>query len=172
MQFNLYHFSEEPNITVFHPRVKANRQDMPPVVWAIDEEHSYSFYVPRNCPRIVYTRTDGLSEETVDKFFGCTSAVRIMTIETRWYSAISNTTLYRYTLPGESFKLFDETAGYYISEQKVTPIVITAMDHLLEKLLEINIEVRFTPSLHPLREAILNSQLEDFGIHRYEYAGR
>jgi hypothetical protein len=66
----LFHFSEEGNIEVFHPRVKSNRQDMPPVVWAIDEEHQFSFFVPRDCPRIIYTRTNDFSEKDIDRFFG------------------------------------------------------------------------------------------------------
>ncbi|WP_342779151.1 DUF6886 family protein [Paenibacillus hemerocallicola] len=32
----LFHFSEESSIEIFKPRVKENRTDMPPVVWAIE----------------------------------------------------------------------------------------------------------------------------------------
>ena len=40
----------------------------------------------------------------------------------------------------------------------------------LERLMALNIDVRFTPNLHPLRNAILNSSLQDFGIHRFANA--
>jgi hypothetical protein len=166
----LFHFSSESNIEIFRPRVKHNRQDMPPVVWAIDQEHEFTFYFPRNCPRIVVTRTDDMSVEDQAKFFGLSSSNIIITVETHWYNVINEATIYRYTLPGESFKLFDETAGYYISEESIMPVEMKPLDNLIERLIDLNIEVRFTPSLHPLREAILQSTIQDFGIHQFANA--
>jgi hypothetical protein len=163
----LYHFSEESSIKEFKPRVKANRQNMPPVVWAIDDEHEFTFYCPRDCPRIVYTRSEGLTDEDERRFFGLTSASIVMTVQTGWYERMRDTTLYRYQLPTDRFRLFDETAGYYVSEQAATPLAVDPLDRLLDRLMELNIEVRFTPSLHPLRNAILSSSLTDFGIHRF-----
>ncbi|RTE07153.1 DUF6886 family protein [Paenibacillus whitsoniae] len=166
----LYHFSEEPDISIFRPRVKANRQDMPPVVWAIDETHAFTFYFPRNCPRIVYQRTADMTEAQVQTFFGGTSSNTVITVETRWYEAIRSMTMYRYELPPATFRLFDSYAGYYISEETVEPIKVTAIPNLLGELMELDIDVRFTPDLHPLRDAILQSGIPDFGIHRFIFA--
>ncbi|OAB76434.1 DUF6886 family protein [Paenibacillus crassostreae] len=166
----LYHFSEESDIRFFKPRVKHNRQNMPPVVWAIDQQHEFTFYFPRNCPRIVYTRTEGISDEDNNKFFGLTDSNIVITVEGVWYKRISETTIFRYELPGDSFKLFDEFAGYYISKETIYPIDIKPIDKLIERLADLNIEIRFTPNLHPLRESILNSTIKDFGIHRFENA--
>ncbi|MFD0694486.1 DUF6886 family protein [Paenibacillus sp. GCM10027628] len=166
----LLHFSEEPNIEIFVPRVKANRQNMPPVVWAIDQEHAFTFYFPRNCPRIVYSKSEGISEEDQLKFFGLSQSDTIITVESGWYKAINETTMYRYSLPGNGFQLFDETAGYYISERTIKPLAVDPIDNLIEKITAMNIEIRFTPNLHPLREALLNSTLKDFGIHRFDNA--
>ncbi|MVO99515.1 DUF6886 family protein [Paenibacillus lutrae] len=41
---------------------------------------------------------------------------------------------------------------------------------LIDKLADLNIEIRLTPNLHPLKEAILNSTLDDFGMHRFHLA--
>lgn len=166
----LYHFSEESNISIFRPRIKHNRQDMPPVVWAIDQLHEFTFYFPRDCPRIVFTRTEGISDEDSSKFFGVTIANIVITVETQWYKKINESTIYRYEFPDEKFKLFDEYAGYYITEETVKPIDMTPLTRLIERLTEQNIEVRFTPNLYPLREAILKSTIKDFGIHRFENA--
>jgi hypothetical protein len=166
----LYHFSEEPNIELFKPRVKRNRQDMPPVVWAIDHEHEYTFYFPRDCPRIVYRKTEGISNEDNCRFFGVTNADTIITIENHWYQAIMNTTTYRYSMPAASFKLFDKTAGYYISEQEIKPIEIIPIGNLLSRLLDLGVDLRFTTNLYPLRDAIIQSTIKDFGIHRFENA--
>ncbi|UKS25373.1 hypothetical protein LOZ80_27810 [Paenibacillus sp. HWE-109] len=168
----LFHFSEDSTIIHFEPRVKSNRTDMPPVVWAIDQEHEFTFYVPRDCPRIVYRRSEGLSEADHARFFGASPAEIIMTVEAHWYQAIRDATIYRYTLPGDSFAIFDETAGYYISEKAVDPIRMDPLTNLIERIIALDVEIRFTPSLHPLREAILNSSLADFGIHRFENAGK
>ncbi|MED5017332.1 hypothetical protein P9847_08415 [Paenibacillus chibensis] len=167
-----YHFSEEEHIEVFHPRVKANRTDMPPVVWAIDEAHAFTFFVPRNCPRIVYRRHEGVSAEDEIRFFGLSSSPVVMTLENRWYKRIVETTLYRYELPPETFELFDATAGYYISREMVKPVEKTVIRDSLSQLMEMGIDVRFTPDLYPLRDAILNSSIKDFGIHRFEHAVR
>lgn len=164
----LYHFSEDDSITIFHPRVKANRQNMPPVVWAVDEAHQFTYYFPRDCPRIVYTRTDVLTEKDKQTFFGITQADIVVTLENHWYERMQNTTIYRYILPSEPFQLFDEVAGYYISTQPVQPVAVEPVNQLLEKLTSLPIDVRFTPSLRPLREAILQSSLTDFGIYRFE----
>ncbi|MDD9266401.1 DUF6886 family protein [Paenibacillus sp. GCM10023248] len=163
----LYHFSEESGIEVFMPRVKDNRRDMPPVVWAIDEEHAFTFYFPRDCPRIVYTRNGGMSAADEKQFFGLTSSNIVVTVETGWYERIQRTTLYRYRMPEDTFQLFDACAGYYISRETVVPLEVEPMTRLLDRLMQLNIDVRFTPNLHPLRDAILASSITDFGIHRF-----
>ncbi|MCR8842653.1 hypothetical protein NQ117_03075 [Paenibacillus sp. SC116] len=166
----LFHFSEEDNIKIFKPRVKANRTNMPPVVWAIDDEHQFTFFFPRNCPRIVYTKNEQVLPRDEARFFGNTTANTIITVETHWYSKIINTTLYRYEFPIESFTLFDATAGYYISHETVKPLHKIAINNGLEQLMDMNVELRFTPNLYLLREQLLKSSIDDFGIHRFEHA--
>jgi hypothetical protein len=166
----LFHFSEEDSIEIFRPRVKENRKDMPPVVWAIDEAHEFTFYFPRECPRIVYSRSDHITEEDDHKFFGLTSANIVITVETHWYGNIKNATLYKYHLPSDSFQLFDVFAGYYISTDPIVPLLKEAIRQPLERLISMGIEVRFTPNLYPLRDALVSSSLNDFGIHRFANA--
>lgn len=47
----LFHFSEESDIDIFVPRKKQNRADFPAAVWAIDKEHEFTYYFPRDCPK-------------------------------------------------------------------------------------------------------------------------
>lgn len=164
----LFHFSKQDNIITFKPRIKENRQDMPPVVWAIDDEHQFTFFFPRDCPRIVYTKSDHITEQDYMKFFGTTNANIVITVETSWYSNMMNTTLFRYELPFDSFTLFDEIAGYYISYEEVKPTDMTPIKNALEQLMEMNIEVRFTPDLSVIRNELLKSSITDFGIHRFK----
>ncbi|MDF2662306.1 MAG: hypothetical protein K0Q94_5097 [Paenibacillus sp.] len=166
----LYHFSEDRAIELFIPREKQNRPGFPAVVWAIDEEHEFSYYFPRNCPRIVCRRSPQTSPGNVERFFGSSPAEIIVTVESDWYARIRDQTMYRYAFEEEGFELMDRTAGYYINPHTVKPVGMKPMNHLIEKLLERGIELRFTSSLVPLREAILASDFEGFGIHRFQYA--
>jgi len=84
----LYHFSEDANIGVFIPKEKQNRPDFPAVVWAIDEEHEFTYYFPRDCPRIICRKTEDISDKNVDLFFRNTNADMIVTVESGWYSRI------------------------------------------------------------------------------------
>ncbi|WP_342555619.1 DUF6886 family protein [Paenibacillus sp. FSL R7-0652] len=166
----LYHFSEDADIDIFIPRLKQNRPDFPAVVWAIDEQHEFTYYFPRNCPRIVIQRTNEISNEHQELFFKHTEADIIVTVEREWYTKIAGQSLYRYHLDEASFQLFDETAGYYISDQVITPSCVEKIDHLVERLLTRGVELRLTSNLYPLRDAVLQSDFKEFGIHRFNHA--
>lgn len=72
--------------------------------------------------------------------------------------------MFRCNFEDDSFELFDKTAGYYISHQVVEPKTVQIYEDLIERLIQKGIELRFTTNLHPLREAILPSGLEGFGM--------
>lgn len=166
----LFHYSEDANIEVFIPKEKQNRPDFPAVVWAIDEEHEFTYYFPRDCPRIICRRTEGISEKNIDIFFNNTNADIIVTVEIEWYTRIIGQSLYKYHFEEDSFELFDKTAGYYISYEVVRPICIEKIDNLVERLIRKGIELRITTNLYPLREAIIKSDFKEFGIHKFNNA--
>lgn len=168
----LYHFSEDSNIEIFIPKEKQNRSNFPAVVWAIDEDHEYSYYFPRDCPRIICKKTEDISDENKEKFFSHSNADTIVTVESSWYSRISNQTIYRYHFDDKEFELFDKTAGYYISYHVIKPLGIDRMNYLIERLIDKGIELRFTTNLNPLRDTILKSDFKGFGIHRFNNAKR
>lgn len=76
-----------------------------------------------------------------------------------------------YGFDPKDFYLFEEakTAGYYISHKEVKPIQVMVMDDLLGSILEQDIELRFTPTLSAVRNAVINSTL-DFSIIRFSKA--
>ncbi|MFF2017877.1 DUF6886 family protein [Paenibacillus sp. NPDC058177] len=166
----LYHFSEESDIKRFVPKEKQNIQGMPPLVWAIDQEHEVSYYFPRDCPRIVLRKTAATTDAQARNLFAGTTATTIITVESRWYTAIKNTSLYRYVFPRQGFELFDRTAGYYTSPRTLEPLRVEAMDHLVDRILATGAELRFTDNLYPLRDSILTSGYPNFGIHRFANA--
>lgn len=166
----LFHFSEDPTIQQFIPRVKQNREWFPPLVWAIDQENEFTYYFPRNCPRIIYRQSPEINDEDRKRFFGHSQAEIIVTIENHWYQEMKDCTIYKYSFHDDGFELFDQTAGYYISHQTVLPEAIQPMNQLIERIIDRGIELRITPNLVPLREAILASSVNYFGIHRFNMA--
>jgi len=154
-----YHFSEDPNITVFNPRVAASYPDLPPLVWAIDKEHAPLYFFPRDCPRIAFWKGQESSRRDCERFISYSQADMIIAVEARWLETIKRTKLYQYSFAPESFSLFDENAGYYTATTTVQPITVEPVGDLLNRLIQANVEIRITPSLKPLSDVIKNTRL-------------
>lgn len=151
----LFHFSEEPDIRIFEPRNIYNQLDAK--VWTIDEYHAPHYYLPRECPRICIWPKGDTNELDFSRFFGMSTASRMIAIENSWYERVKNGSIYRYIFDSDEFELEDANAGYYISRRSVKPVDIERVDHLIEAILNEEIELRITPSLTLLRDHILNS---------------
>ncbi|PTX55096.1 hypothetical protein C8P63_12256 [Melghirimyces profundicolus] len=117
----LYHFSDEPEIRVFHPRSHPRHPDRPPSVWAIDGAREAHYWFPRNCPRVIFWPKPDSRREEVEMLMGPSPAPKVIAMESRWLPRIGKHRLYRYKLPASSFRLFDSTAGYWVSEKSVQP---------------------------------------------------
>ncbi|MCY9593246.1 hypothetical protein PC41400_13735 [Paenibacillus chitinolyticus] len=166
----LYHFSEEPDIPAFLPRKPQGCEDLPPVVWAVDEGHAHLYYFPRECPRIVYTLTGDVGEEDKRLLFGPAASDTVIAIESAWLERLRQTVLYRYTFEERDFRLLDATAGYYTAEEPVTPVSVEPVGDLLDKLAATGAELRIVPNLNPLRDALLASSVSLFSVIRFRNA--
>jgi hypothetical protein len=166
----VYHISEDPNIKEFIPRKSEIYKELPPVVWAIDKEHLINYYFPRDCPRIIYTFSPNVTEEDKIKFFSNTISEKIITVENRWYEAINKTILYKYIFCEEKFRLIDNIAGYYVSEEKNKAKSVEKIEDALKLLIEQNIELRFTQNIFPLKEALIKSSINNYSIIRFRNA--
>jgi len=102
---------------------------------------------------------------------GSITADYVITVENGWYERIKETTLYCYEFLPDGFSLLDGCAGYYISYDPVIPIAISTIPDIMAELLSRNIELRFTPSLIKLAEAVSKSSL-NFSIIRMRNAKR
>lgn len=81
----------------------------------------------------------------------------MIAIESAWLERIRNTKLFMYHLPVETFQCFDPIAGYYVSREAVQPLSVEPVGDLLSRLVAANIELRITPSLQKLRQALVSS---------------
>ncbi|MDQ0060036.1 DUF6886 family protein [Paenibacillus harenae] len=155
----LYHFSEEPDIKVFEPRMINGQIDELAKVWTIDEYHAAHYYLPRDCPRICIWPKEDTTELDLDKFFGMSKTKRIITIESGWYERVRKGTIYRYGFDPDAFELYEPNAGYYITTRTVKPLFAERIDDLITAILHEGIELRVTPSLIPLKEHVLASSV-------------
>jgi hypothetical protein len=170
---NLFHISEDPNITHFEPRVanEGSGHKREPLVWAIEDRLLHNYLLPRNCPRVTFYATDSSKPEDVEQFLGQTSATFVVALESAWFENAMTTVLYKYAFfPPDTFELSDEGAGYYVSPTAVEPSSVVKIEHPLDEMLKRKVELRITPSLRKLQEAVVGSSLQ-FSCIRMRNAG-
>ena len=167
----LFHISEEPGIKIFEPRPSPSYFESitGDVVYAISGSLLHNYLLPRDCPRITYYSVETTTDVDKEIFFGASAAGNIIIVESGWYHRIMSTVLYCYEFSSKNFTLLDECAGYYISYQIETPIKISPVNDIVAELLSRNIELRFTPSLIKLADAVVKSSL-NFSIIRMRNA--
>jgi len=129
------------------------------MVWAIDYTHLHNYLLPRDCPRVTFYADENSKPKDIEKLMTGTSATHVIAIETRWLPKIQKQCLYQYEFDSKDFTLVDEIAGYWISRKPVIPVSERKIDNILATLLKHNVELRITPSLWKLREAVINSTL-------------
>jgi hypothetical protein len=158
MTVRLFHFSDDPGITIFHPRPVRVSVDRPagqewlngPLVWATDEIYELLYLFPRECPRIVVWPTQYTSIEDRAAWFGDTSSRAIAHIEHDWFDRFRTARIYRYHVPFEQFEDIDDV-GMWVSRTPVFPTRIDIVDDLIGELGSRNIELRVMDRLTPLK---------------------
>ncbi len=158
----LYHVSEEPAIERFIPR-PSPRNDAAErdAVWAIEDRLMHNYLLPRDCPRVTFYARDDSDPADVQRLMGETAAAYVVAIESAWYERARDAALYLYRLPAEAFERpIDDGAGYYVSYEAVEPVEVIRADRPLEMMIERGVELRITPSLWPLSDAVIASSLQ------------
>lgn len=155
MRDDVYHFSEAGDITRFTPRESPSFPQLDPVVWAIDKKHAPLYYFPRDCPRIAIWKGSATTESDVQRFRLRTGMA--ITIERCWLEKVEHSTIFQYSFPSRGFRLFDENAGYYITEEVVEPTEVIELNSLMMNLVEAGVELRVVDSLKALRQDVLDT---------------
>ena len=155
----LFHFSEDPGIALFAPRpvrIAAARPEGQewlngPLVWAIDEAHDILYLFPRECPRILIWPTARTTAEDRAHWFGDSAARAIAFVEERWATPLRAAVVHRYELPISTFEELGDV-GMWVSRRAVRPLGVQALRSLPHALEARNVELRFLPTLTPLRD--------------------
>jgi uncharacterized protein DUF6886 len=161
----VFHVSDEPAIEVFEPRKAAANDEG--LVWAIDDEHLRNYLVPRDCPRVTYSVGPRTTVADRERFLG--SSVAVLAVETGWFERMQSGRLHCYRLPGDTFELVDECAGYFVSRVPVRPLAIEVIHQPVSAVLNRGVELRVQPDLWALRDAVIESTLA-FSIIRWRNA--
>ena len=166
MPLRLYHFSDQPGIEVFTPRLSRTGGAL---VWAIEEKYAFKYLLPRDCPRVTFWPGERTTAKDVRRLMGCTNAGYVVAVEKGWMPRILACKLYRYAFDPAGFVLQDECAGYYISDAPQTPGECTVIEGAFSALLACDIELRIVDELWTLRDMVVESSL-DYSIIRFASA--
>ena len=156
----LFHVSDDPNIACFEPRPVTN----PGLglngkaVFAIMEQLLPNYLLPRDCPRVTFYARPECEREDVERLLG--TSRHVVAIESGWLDRVVNGRIHIYTLPADTFTVWDAGAGYHISRQAVVPLGMRTVDNMLLELAERDVEIRILPTLWPLWDAVVNSSLQ------------
>ena len=160
----LFHFSEDPTIERFVPHVPATNPTEPPAVWAIEEDKAPLYWFPRDCPRVtVWPRND--EERPHFEQTWQSTAPRVHYIEARWVERMRTVALYRYDLPADTFRRWEEASGQWVSRVEVVPLGVSPVGDLFAAHERAGIELRIVDTLLPIRDRAV-SDAWDFSIVR------
>jgi hypothetical protein len=154
---SLFHASEDADIRIFHPRLFATAPDAGPVVWAIDALKLPNYLLPRDCPRVTFGASAATTDEDRHRF-GVGDG-RVVVIEAEWLRRVCESSLHVYDLPMAGFKLFDDIAGYWLSDDSVIPRQTFTLTDLPKAIVDRGGELRVVHRLWPLRDAVAKSTL-------------
>jgi len=159
----LYHFSEDPDITIFRPHVPEHRPEAEPLVYAIDGWHAPMYYFPRQCPRACFWPGDRTTAADRERWFAGIGAKMVIAIESAWLDRVRMTTLYRYVMPEATFTEHGDASGHWHSRETVVPLAVEPVGDLLDALVAANVELRITPRLYEMWMVVVASTLEFSG---------
>ena len=157
----LYHVSDQAEIDVFEPRIPPTPTSAAPypVVWAVDELHLVNYLVPRDCPRVTFHVSSTTTAADRLRFFGDAPPHPVVAIEAGWLQRATDSALWVYELPSDSFACIDETAGYYVSRKSVVAMSRRTIANPLSALAGAGAQLRVLPSLHALAAKVTGSSL-------------
>jgi hypothetical protein len=151
----LWHFSEDPSLGRFVPREGK--------IWAIDDEHRWLYWFPRDCPRACFWAVATTTEDDVTRWLDGDRDRRVAVIETSWLEQMRAVKLYAYRMPSEPFDVVHDDR-FYIASAPVDAIERIEVGDLLERHAEAGIELRISPALYPLWDEVISTTLEFSGI--------
>ena len=142
----LYHFSDQGEIGVFHPRAPLAHPEERPAVYAIDEWHQPLYFFPRECPRIGVWPVAATTAADRATFTEMGSARMLLFADHSWKSRCEEASVWRYEFASDGF-IDCEDHGCFVSYVPQTPISVTELKHLPNEILSAGCAVHFVDLL-------------------------
>lgn len=161
--FALWHFSEDPSLATFHPRVPATNPEARPLVWAVDTRHAPMFWFPRDCPRGCIWPCSTTTSADRERFFGQSGTDRVHVMEADWLERLRACRLHAYRLPADGFRPHD-VGGYWVADRAVTAMERIDAGDLLLRHAAARIELRLVPSIWPFWRRVAASSVAFSGL--------
>lgn len=162
----LLHFSEDPGITVFEPRIAATSRQRTPYVWAVDADRAPAYWFPRQCPRVLAWATAGSTGADTGRILGPGGGRRVHAIEYRWLERMRSARLFAYRLPAAGFAPIGEPEPHaHVARRTVRPLgPPEPVGDLLALHESAGIQLRLLPRLDGFWTAVAASTLGFSGI--------
>ena len=157
----LWHFSEDPAIEVFHPQQNEQHALDDPLVWAVDTHYQWLYWFPRDCPRACWEANEDTTDSDVARWLEGDRERRVAVIETGWLGRMRSATLYAYRLPQATFEPWDK---FFVSSESVVPLERVELGDLLARHADARNELRIAPALYPLWDSVIETTLDFSGI--------
>lgn len=158
----LLHFSEDPTITRFEPRVAATAQQPEAYVWAVNAAHSPSYWFPRQCPRAMAWHVERTTQDDADRILGVGGGERVHAIEYGWLDAMQSVLLYAYRMPEAPFREYGAAMVATAAVEPLGPPV--PVGDLLTLHAAAGIQLRLLPNLWTFWDQVIESTVEFSGI--------
>src|SRR5829696_6844453 len=168
----LLHFSEDPSIVEFRPHVAATAHETDAYVWAVDADHSPSYWFPRDCPRAMAWVLPSTTATDAARVLG-PGATRVHVIEYGWLAAVQRATLYAYRMPAGAFRPLSPTQTHaWVATEPVAPLgPARPVGDLLALHAAAGIQLRLVERLWPWWDEVVASTAGHSGIRLRNAAG-
>ncbi|WP_020574665.1 DUF6886 family protein [Actinopolymorpha alba] len=160
------HFSEDPTITRFVPRVAPSSQRSGAYVWAVDDPRAPDYWFPRQCPRAMAWASARTSADDRDRIIGVGCGERVHAIEYDWLEGLQTVELYAYRFSAADFRPIGEPLPHaVVSTVPVEPLgPPERVGNLLQLHQKAGIQLRILDNLWEFWDAVITSTLEFSGI--------
>lgn len=144
----VYHFSEDPNIEVFVPRIAPTQQVEGTYVWAADAERlGPCYWFPRQCPRGTWWPRDG-------------SGPRVHALQREWWDEFASAEIYVYRFDAGPFTDFGD--GHWVTTETIRPLGVSPLGPLVDKHRDAGVELRVVSDLWALWLEVIERPGLDF----------
>jgi hypothetical protein len=155
----LFHFSDDGTIDRFEPRPVRIPSERPPgeewlngaLVWAVDEDHEFTFLFPRDTARVLFWVTTDTTTSDRARWIGPDHEV-VAYVERDGLAAMSSSVLYRYELPPATF-VPTSLSWMLVSRHAVVPTDVVRVESLPAELSARGVDVRISDDLSTLKNA-------------------